>query len=164
MTEKTHPDTERIDALDELTRLRAENAELRESRYRSSLGMGEFDELFCANAFVHIERMDKRAFWMGITGPDGKDIMVNTGVTNDGIWFFNVDENWKGGERYEIQVPRKPKIDETPIDKFLALKAENAQLRADLERIGRDSKEALEEVKRMIAEFAGSPEGKERVQ
>lgn len=51
----------------------------------------EFDELFLKDATVHIERMNTRAFWIGIEAADGQRIHINTGV-EDGKWFFRVEE------------------------------------------------------------------------
>lgn len=52
---------------------------------------GEFDELFVGSAEVHIERMNTRAFWIGIDVKDGPTIHINTGIAN-GKWFFRVED------------------------------------------------------------------------
>lgn len=65
---------------------------------------GEFDELFLTNAYVHIERMGTRAFWIGIETPDGKRFCVNTGVYKD-QWFFNVQEDQLSGEFWTVTRP-----------------------------------------------------------
>lgn len=113
----------------------------RDHKYGTSLGLGEFDELWSSEASVHIERMDKRAFWMGIYLPDKRSVMVNTGVTHSGIWFFNVDENWHEGRRYEIQVPRRPRIDETSIQKCLGLRDQIDRLRARIAELEKENAE-----------------------
>lgn len=53
---------------------------------------GEFDELFADGAYVHVERMADRAFWIGVERGDQK-VMINTGVNAEGDWYFNVEED-----------------------------------------------------------------------
>jgi len=65
---------------------------------------GEFDEMFLHNASVHIERMNTRAFWIGIETADGRNIHVNTGVHN-GKWFFNVEDTAVGGKFESVERP-----------------------------------------------------------
>lgn len=68
-------------------------------------GNGEFDELF-VTGFVHIERMDTRAFWIGIDTPGGQ-IHVRTGVEK-GVWFFNIEqefEDGRAGEDFQVERP-----------------------------------------------------------
>ena len=62
----------------------------------------EFDELF-ASGDIHVERMSTRSFWIGIDTASGH-ICINTGVA-EGKWYFNVEEDWNGGKRYEIERP-----------------------------------------------------------
>jgi hypothetical protein len=64
---------------------------------------GEFDEAFFTNASVHIERMDTRAWWIGIETPEG-NFMINTGIA-DGKWFFNFEEDKLGGESHLLTRP-----------------------------------------------------------
>lgn len=69
---------------------------------------GEFDEVWVKNAFVHIERMDDKAFWIGIDPPKASGlprIMLNTGVVN-GQWYFNLEEDSLDGKRLEVSRPR----------------------------------------------------------
>lgn len=67
----------------------------------------EFDELIVEKANVHIERLDTKAFWIGIYPDKGAGWMVNTGVDSDGNWFFNVeedDDNPEGGRSFMVSV------------------------------------------------------------
>lgn len=66
---------------------------------------GEFDEVWLRNAFVHIERMDDAAYWIGIDAEDGRRIMVNTGVWR-GEWYFNVYEDATNGRAFDVRRPR----------------------------------------------------------
>jgi len=66
----------------------------------------EFDEVYLAEASVHIERMDETAFWMGIEAEGLPRLMVNTGVER-GQWYFNVEEDEKDGKRFTVQRPRR---------------------------------------------------------
>jgi len=68
---------------------------------------GEFDELWVRNAYVHVERMDKTAFWIGIDIEDDRDhrLMVNTGVDR-GVWYFNVEEEGGVGHSFTVRRPR----------------------------------------------------------
>ena len=75
---------------------------------KTSIDTGEFDETFVANASVHIERMDDTAYWIGIYTPDGKGIMVNTGVYR-GEWYFNVEEDSPDGRSFTVRRPRNSK-------------------------------------------------------
>ena len=44
---------------------------------------GELDEVIAHNpATVHIEQMDKCAWWIGITFADGREVHVNVGAKN----------------------------------------------------------------------------------
>lgn len=52
---------------------------------------GEFDELFVQDARVHVERMNTRAFWIGIEVKGGPMIHINTGI-HHGKWFFRVED------------------------------------------------------------------------
>lgn len=63
--------------------------------HRFGFGNGEFDEVFVDNAFVHVERMNTRAWWIGITPPKKSGLprlMINTGI-HDGEWYFNIEED-----------------------------------------------------------------------
>lgn len=63
----------------------------------------EFDELVVdGSAFVHVERMDQRCFWIGIDLPDNKRINIRTGV-EDGMWFFRVEEDFKEGRDFLVE-------------------------------------------------------------
>lgn len=64
----------------------------------------EFDELFVSDASVHVERMNERGFWIGVTGSDGRRFSINTGIA-DGKWFFSVEEDKKRGQFYSVQRP-----------------------------------------------------------
>lgn len=64
----------------------------------------EFDELIVENVMVHIERMDRKAFWIGIYPKDGPGWMVRTGVVRD-KWYFNVEEDATNGRLHRIEVP-----------------------------------------------------------
>lgn len=64
----------------------------------------EFDELLVDRADVHIERLDGKAFWIGIYAKGGTGWMVNTGVVR-GKWYFNVQEDAINGRLYRIEVP-----------------------------------------------------------
>jgi len=71
--------------------------------------LGEFDELFIREAFVHIERMGDTAFWIGIYPPVKSgfpNIMLNTGVSK-GRWYFNVEEDAVDGQSVSVTSPRK---------------------------------------------------------
>ena len=68
----------------------------------------EFDELVVEKANVHIERMDKKAFWIGIYPKNGKGWMVNTGVDEHGEWYFNVDEDSERDENRSYSVRVRP--------------------------------------------------------
>lgn len=67
-------------------------------------GRKEFDELIVENATVHIERLDKKTFWIGIYPKKGPGWAVATGVER-GSWFFNVQEDTDKGRLYRIKVP-----------------------------------------------------------
>lgn len=74
-------------------------------------GLGEFDEVFIRNAFVHIERMNETGFWIGIDPPKDSGlprIMVNTGVYK-GEWYFNLQEDSTGGKHFSVRRPRNSK-------------------------------------------------------
>lgn len=46
---------------------------------------GVLDEVVCVKpATVHLERMDKCAWWLGITFEDGTEIHVNVGAVRQG--------------------------------------------------------------------------------
>lgn len=74
--------------------------------FRTDSGAGEFDELFAENATIHIERMDERAFWIGINLPNGEQVMVNTGIASR-TWFFNVEEDAVGDTAQHFAVQRR---------------------------------------------------------
>jgi hypothetical protein len=46
---------------------------------------GALDEVIAHNAFVHLERMDTNAWWLGITLPDGRCIHVNLATKRSAI-------------------------------------------------------------------------------
>lgn len=71
---------------------------------------GEFDELWAANSFVHVERMDVTAFWIGIDSPGLPRIMINTGVQR-GTWYFSVQEDKIDGQSLQVQRPRRPSME-----------------------------------------------------
>lgn len=62
---------------------------------------GEFDEFFASNAFVHIERMNERGFWIGITPRNGHTVHVNTGAYR-GKWYFRI-EDADGGDGHVVE-------------------------------------------------------------
>jgi hypothetical protein len=71
------------------------------------LSAGELDEYFISNPrLVHIERMDKRAFWIGVDTARGM-VLINTGIDSRGMWYFNVEEDREGGQAYSVTSPRK---------------------------------------------------------
>lgn len=79
--------------------------------HKFTKAMGEFDELFVRNAFVHIERMNDTGFWIGIDLPKSSGlprIMINTGV-HQGVWFFNLSEDSMDGQTVTVQRPRSSK-------------------------------------------------------
>lgn len=65
---------------------------------------GEFDEVFVKKASVQIERMDEKAFWIGIDAPGMPTLMINTGVYM-GRWYFRVEEDAFEGKSFEIFRP-----------------------------------------------------------
>lgn len=73
--------------------------------------LGEFDEVFVRNAFVHIERMNETGFWIGVDPPKSSGlprIMLTTGVYK-GEWFFNLEEDSLGGKSLSVRRPRRQK-------------------------------------------------------
>ena len=56
---------------------------------------GEFDETWLKGVDVHIERMNETGFWIGFDFPDGRRVMLNTGVYR-GEWYFNLEEDALG--------------------------------------------------------------------
>jgi hypothetical protein len=76
---------------------------------------GEFDEVFVSDAsLVHIERMDERAFWIGIN-VGKRMLMINTGVS-DGEWYFRIEEDKIGGK--EFVVKRSAKLSDKAIERL----------------------------------------------
>lgn len=68
---------------------------------------GELDEVWIENAFVHIERMDDTAFWIGIEGKGKPMLHLNTGV-HRGQWYFNIEvDSLEKPEFLSVQRPRK---------------------------------------------------------
>ena len=65
---------------------------------------GEFDEVFVRNAFVHVERMADRSFWIGIDSPGMARLSIRTGVA-DGKWYFNVEEDTLSGRHESVTRP-----------------------------------------------------------
>lgn len=73
------------------------------------ISLGEFDEVWATDAFVHVERMSDTGFWIGIDEPGKPRLMINTGV-HRGVWFFNVYEDSMDGKSFGVQRPRRAKI------------------------------------------------------
>lgn len=76
---------------------------------------GELDEVFIKNAFVHIERMNDRGYWIGIYPPDKSGLpklMVNTGV-HFGEWFFGLYEDSEDAkaQSFSTRRPRRGKAE-----------------------------------------------------
>ncbi len=71
---------------------------------------GEFDEVWLENVSVHIERMHDTGFWIGFDLPDGRRVMLNTGVVR-GRWFFTLQE---GGRVFPVHRPRPKAMKKAP--------------------------------------------------
>lgn len=82
-----------------------------QKHHKFTEALGEFDEVWIRDAFVHIERMNDTGFWIGIDPPKSSGlprIMLNTGV-HKGVWFFNLQEDSIGGKSLTVQRPRRSK-------------------------------------------------------
>lgn len=77
---------------------------------------GELDEVFIANASVHIERMDTTAFWIGIDAPGMAPLMLNTGV-HRGIWYFNIQEDSLDDKAQFLSIQRPRNSKSIPVTK-----------------------------------------------
>ncbi len=94
---------------------------------------GELDEVFIPNAFVHIERMDDTAFWIGIEGAGLPMLHLNTGV-HRGVWFFNIEEDKAEAGRF-LTVRRPRKGPSVPTKKHADHAAEVERLEAENKRL-----------------------------
>lgn len=90
---------------------------------------GELDEVFIANASVHIERMDTTAFWIGIDAPGMAPLMLNTGV-HRGIWYFNIQEDSLDDKAQFLSIQRPRNSKSIPVTKpESALSAQNEEMK-----------------------------------
>lgn len=67
---------------------------------------GEFDEVWVSNAFVHVERMGEKEYWLGIERKGMPRISIFTGVYR-GKWYFNIFEDGVDGQSFQVQRPRQ---------------------------------------------------------
>lgn len=101
---------------------------------------GELDEVFIANAFVHIERMGDTAFWIGIEGENKPMLHLNTGV-HRGQWYFNIEVDSNDEPHWlAVQRPRKgsaPPPSRRPhdVERITALESENRQLKEQVRKL-----------------------------
>ena len=62
---------------------------------------GDLDEFFARGVHVHLERMDRNEWWIGITLPDGRIIHLRFGAINPRAAFYlRVQEDWQDGAEY----------------------------------------------------------------
>lgn len=69
---------------------------------------GELDEVFVRNAFVHVERMSRQCYWIGIYGEGMSPLRIFTGQ-HRGTWFFNLADDRVGGNEFIVKVVRRKK-------------------------------------------------------
>lgn len=74
-------------------------------RPKNARDTGDIDEIVAHNVTVHIEQMDDRCWWIGITWPDGSSWDGNFHATKKGKMTFGqqapLDGGWPSDEEHE---------------------------------------------------------------
>jgi len=71
----------------------------------SSSDGGDIDEIVAHGVTIHVEQMNDRCWWIGITRPDGSSWSGNFSANSRGVMTFSEQENegieWERDESHE---------------------------------------------------------------